>query len=125
MRQPDVVHLLLLVTKKFLNFPPITFLSSEIAAFASPMAALAAWSSLKTEAKTLEQYVEMRLHGNIPTSATPVDVESGDPAAVRLREIEDALGKLASVVERLGSAATASASAANLAVGQVSVAALL
>jgi len=85
------------------------------------MAAVGAWASLKSEAKTLETYVEMRLHSH-PTpaaSSVPGDVEAGDPGAVRLREIEDSLGKLASVVERLGAAATASASAANTAVAQV------
>jgi hypothetical protein len=78
-----------------------------------------AWASLKSEAKTLEQYVERRLHSSAGAAAAGGDVEAGDPALVRLREIDDSLGKLASVVERLGAAAAASASAANAAVAQV------
>ena len=84
------------------------------------MAAVGGWASLKSEAKTLEAYCEMRLHNSPATSSMPSDVESGDPGAVRLREIEDSLGKLTSVIERLGAAATASASSANAAVAQVS-----
>lgn len=83
-------------------------------------AAVGGWASLKSEAKTLEAYCEMRLNNSAAaTSSMPSDVESGDPGAVRLREIEDSLSKLTSVIERLGAAATASASSANAAVAQV------
>ena len=84
-------------------------------------AAVGGWASLKSEAKTLEAYCEMRLNNSAATSSLPSDVESGDPGAVRLREIEDSLSKLTSVIERLGAAAMASASSANAAVAQVRV----
>ncbi len=84
-------------------------------------AAVGGWASLKSEAKTLEAYCEMRLNNSAATSSLPSDVESGDPGAVRLREIDDSLSKLTSVIERLGAAATASASSANAAVAQVRV----
>lgn len=92
------------------------------------MSSLGGWSSLKSEATTLESYIEKRLHNNttsaIPSSSTLSDVESGldqqSPAAVRLNEIEESLTKLTSVIERLGAAATASTLSANAAIAQVS-----
>ena len=86
------------------------------------------WVSLKREATTLEQYVERRLHTREPASSaapapTPADAELGAAAAspqlVRLREIDESLGRLSGVVERLGTIASGSGSAANQAVAQV------
>lgn len=89
------------------------------------------WASLKREASTLETYVEQRLQSREPpapaaTAAAPggaaPDVEQGaaaDPRLVRLREIEESLGKLSGVVERLSSLATASGSSPNLSIAQV------
>lgn len=89
------------------------------------------WASLKREATTLEAYIEKRLHdregggvsGNaVPPPTTLDHLESGTgmahPGVVRLREIDESLGQLTTVVERLGSMATAAASSSNLAVAQ-------
>ena len=86
------------------------------------------WSTLKREASTLESYVEQRLQSREPPApaaggGAPLDVEhggaAGDARLVRLTEIDESLGKLAGVVDRLGALATASASAANLVIAQV------
>ena len=90
------------------------------------------WASLKREASTLETYVEQRLQAREPPAppapgaagGAPGDVEQGaaaDPRLVRLREIEESLGKLAAVVERLSALATASGSSPNLSIAQVRV----
>ncbi len=94
------------------------------------------WASLKREASTLETYVEQRLQSREPpapaaagaasasaaSAAAPSDIEQGapaDPRLTRLREIEESLGKLSGVVERLSSLATASGSSPNLSIAQV------
>ncbi len=77
----------------------------------------------------METYVEQRLQSKEPAApaapgigAPAADVESGasaDPRLVRLREIDESLGKLAGVIDRLGALATASGSSANLSIAQV------
>lgn len=81
------------------------------------MSSSAEWLSIKGEARTLEQYIEHRLHEVPP--APPSDVEAGDPGLVRLKEIEDSLKLLQIAVERLGGTAVASELPANAAVAQV------
>jgi len=90
------------------------------------------WASLKREASTLEAYIEKRLHdrelsgggsSSAVAPATSLDhLESGTgmayPGVTRLREIDESLGQLTTVVERLGSMASAAASSSNLAVAQ-------
>jgi len=87
------------------------------------------WSSLKREATTLENYIETRLHKQemkvVPPPSTMEHMESGSasvhPGLVRLHEIDESLGKLSGVVERLGamaSTAGSSVNAANAAVAQ-------
>ena len=92
------------------------------------------WASLKREATTLEQYVEKRLHSREPpppsssSSSTTTALPAGDaelgaasanPQLVRLREIDESLGRLSGVVERLSAVATSSGNAANQAVANV------
>lgn len=84
------------------------------------------WPGLKSEAKTLELYIDRRLHSSAgaqapAASGAGTDLESGqpsDPHVVRLREIEESLGKFSDVVDKLVSAAAKSGSAANVAVAQ-------
>jgi hypothetical protein len=86
------------------------------------------WASLKREATTLEQYVEKRLHSREPPAAPVAAALAGDaelgaaaanPQLVRLREIDESLGRLSGVVERLSVVATSSGNAANQAVANV------
>ncbi len=78
------------------------------------------WASLKREASTLESYVEQRLQSREP-SALQGDLEQGggDPRLVRLGEIDESLGKLSAVIERLSVLATASGATQNLSIAQV------
>jgi hypothetical protein len=73
---------------------------------------MATIESLKRECRTLEMYVDQRLQARVPAAKPSVDLEAGgsslDPDATRLREVDEALTKLAATVDDLSTAAAGS-----------------